>query len=81
MKKLLAVMLLVGCAEWTPTVKAGLRRQGESKLRSCLFMTNYNDVFTKQCIRESAEWCKTNGLEATCGTDGIFVDPPIVRHR
>lgn len=69
----LLLMLLIGCAHWQPTEKAVLRRQAEGKLRSC--MQNTHCKFTRQCIQESVEWCKEHGMEKTCGTDGVFVDP------
>ena len=69
------LLLLISCASWAPTREAMLRRQAEAKLRACV---QYNCQFTKQCIKESVEWCRQNGLEATCGTDGIMSDDPIM---
>lgn len=73
--KILLLLLLLSCASWAPTREAVLRRQAASKLKTCV---QYRCQFTKQCIKESVEWCKANGLEASCGTDGITPDDPIM---
>ena len=72
-KAIITLMLLCGCAHWTPTLKAQLRRQAESSLRSCVTFNGCQ--FTKQCIQESIAWCVEHEMEKTCGTDGIFTNP------
>lgn len=80
--KILACLMLISCASWTPTHKAVIRREAESKLRSCV--TSQQCRYTRECMKESAEWCVTNGLEKTCGIDGVFNDrivcDPFMRH-
>lgn len=62
--------LLSGCAV---TPHAALRREGESRLRSCVEGTRC--MQTPECIAESAQWCTAHGLERTCGTDAAFTEP------
>lgn len=59
-----------GCAV---TPKAALRREAESLVRGCMAGTRCAQ--TAACVRESVDWCRAHGLEATCGTDGVFTDP------
>ena len=73
-RQIIAVLLLAGCASWAPTREAGVRRVEASRLRGCV---QYNCQFTQQCIRESVERCRAQGLEATCGSDEIFTQEPI----
>lgn len=61
----IALVLAISC-ESTP--KAGLRRQEEWRLRTCVCAYQ---GFTKQCIVESVERCRDAGLEASCGVDGL----------
>lgn len=65
--KILAALLLVSCA---PTHNAIIRRQAEARLTNCMLVTGCRE--THACINESLAWCQAQGLEATCGTDGLM---------
>jgi hypothetical protein len=70
---LMALISALSCAGWEPTRKAIVRRQAEARLRGCMSGTLCTQ--TQACIRESVEFCESQGLEATCGTDAAFVEP------
>lgn len=62
-KRLLVVVVLIACPPVTE--KARIRQVGRSKLAQCL----YSGGVEKDCLRENAAWCKSLGLEQTCGAD------------
>lgn len=70
---LMALICAVSCASWEPTRQAIVRREAESRLRGCMAGTLCTQ--TKACIKESIEFCESQGLEATCGTDAAFISP------
>ena len=64
-----SALVLMHC---TTSVRAGMRRQEEWRLRNCI--CTHSPIYTPQCIAESAERGRDNGLEATCGVDGLSID-------
>lgn len=74
---IIAVCLSFGaCAGWQPTPHAIARRQAESELRGCI--AGRCDRI-KPCLQESVAACKARGLEASCGADGLFIDPVVCK--
>lgn len=65
-----AVVLVLAHCAMTPNAK--IRIMEEWRLKSCICSTQ--SIFTGQCIAESAVRCREEGLEATCGVDGLTVD-------
>jgi hypothetical protein len=61
-RHLLVVLLLCGCAV---TPKARLRVQAQSILGNCLNAGGD----TRECLIQNAAWCRSQGLEASCGAD------------
>ena len=57
---------VLACANWQPTRKAVLRRQAESMLDVCI--VRCSDA--RACYRQNEEWCKSQGMEPSCGSDG-----------
>lgn len=73
MKLFFVVVFLTGvtisaCANWAPTLKAQIRREAAWRLNSCIFKCT--DV--PACERESIEWCKSKGMEPSCGLDDLW---------
>jgi len=74
---IITVCLFFGaCASWQPTPHAIMRRQAEGELRACI-MGQCNRI--KQCLKESVVNCRKVGLEASCGADGLFIDPVVCK--
>lgn len=75
MRFLFLVMLLLGCEP--VTVKARLRVHAQSRLAQCL----YSGGETRECLRENAVWCQSQGLEASCGADEYWPRRPTPRAK
>lgn len=67
-------LFLAGCAHWTPTREAGIRRVESWRLRSCV---TGQCQFEKQCREESILRCRQQGMEDTCGSDSLYTEEPI----
>lgn len=74
MVRYLVLLLLLGCAT---TPKARLRSQAQSRLAQCL----YSGGETRECLRENAVWCQSQGLEASCGADEYWPRRPTPRAK
>lgn len=74
MKKLIATLLLLSCIAIPPQV--ALRRELAGKLTTCLREANGNDLWRKQCIRESVVYCREHKLEASCAYDELITNLP-----
>lgn len=68
MRRLFLVMLATGCFLPPVTPKAHLRLEGKSHLANCI--NTGGDV--KECLRENAAWCRSVGLENSCGADEFW---------
>ena len=69
-------MFLLATSCLPATRNAAVRREAESRLAFCLDWgndTNMRYPITRmQCVKESVDFCKDNGLEVTCATDGYW---------
>lgn len=67
-----ACALVIGLSHCAMTPNAKVRIMEEWRLKSCICA--HNPLFTGQCIAESAERCREQGLEKTCGVDGLSIE-------
>lgn len=69
MKKLLIIMIFSSCAYWTPTHNAVLRSRASDKLSTCINLWKFPE---SECLKQSHQFCEDNGLEPSCGVDGLW---------
>jgi hypothetical protein len=74
LKSILVIFVLFSGCEVTP--RAALRRQLSGKLSGCLFSAGANDLWRKQCIKESVVYCREAQLEASCAYDQLITNLP-----
>ncbi len=71
------LLFLLGCATVPQTPAMGIRAQIEGRLRLCLMATCNRSWFERhRCVVEEENACRNNGLEADCGTGGMWTNPP-----
>jgi hypothetical protein len=71
---MLAAPFCTGCAAVPPQV--AMRRSLSGKLTTCLREANGNELWRKQCIRESVVYCREHKLEASCAYDELITNLP-----
>lgn len=71
----LLFLLLASCA---PTREALIRREALSQLETC---ANWQQWPWKSCIQASVGYCRSQGLEDTCGTDEWYTRPAVWHWR
>lgn len=78
MKTILLAALLSGCAFNAETLRlqerAGVRRQAGSSLHACLRSPPYRPFNEKSCVAESKTYCRSRGLEETCGIENLWTN-------
>ncbi len=75
MRGIALVLLLAGCAHLEATPNAKVRAEAESRLASCLGLTAGTPVSPstrEQCVEQSRAFCRDSGLEASCGSSGLW---------
>lgn len=71
MKPWIAILLLSACASLRVTPVAAARAGEEQRLENCLStVVFYGD--RNVCLQKSIESCRSHGLEADCGTGGLW---------
>lgn len=68
-KYILCMMILATCEV---TERARIRAHAENKLEACLFEYGTNPMYVRQCLEESARYCREHGLENSCGADNLY---------
>lgn len=76
--KLIRLLLIVAAVSQACAVHphAAIRRSLAGKLTGCIREYPGNDIFRRQCIKDSVVWCRERGLEASCAYDELITNPP-----
>jgi hypothetical protein len=66
------LLLLCSCA----TPQAIARRGAEAQLKECVYgsVLPASVAQKRHCLAEAHTYCRSQGLEDTCASDGLFVD-------
>lgn len=67
-------LLLIGCATIDPEItrRANIRRWAEDRLHFCLKTSRGSPTRREACKQESIQFCVKQGLERSCGIDGLW---------
>lgn len=68
------IIATTSCVTFDPVIvhRARIRSIAEGRLSSCLRAPPGRPFNEPYCIRQSKEYCFSQGLEASCGVDGLW---------